>query len=251
MKKLLTILMLFAVIMSYASAKSISFNFSDVEEDVLMVESNTSQKTLTKGIKNSGSSLLVYTEVPFSNYANTMSIVFIEPFVIENISEFKMAKLVGKSLGYNASITLHFVNSKGKAYKIQFKDAVPKIPGEYSLEWTNGSYIEDVRDRVPQLNPIWPFNDSDMYLYEIEYHQNICIDGFPYNAQELVSLEVIYDEDTLDGNESSNTFEDAFGVEKKMKAENAKRTEKLKADKKAAEDREKARMATESFEDAK
>lgn len=134
---------------------------------------------------------------------------------------------------------------KGVLYKITFKDAITKIPGEYTLEWDNSAYIEDVRDRKPTLKPIWPFNDSDMHLYEVEYHMNKCPDGYPYNAQELVSLECVYDKDTLDGGELKQSFEDNFKVEEKIKSANNKRTEKLKAEKKAAEDREKALMATE------
>ena len=68
---------------------------------------------------------------------------------------------------------MHFINSKGAFYKIAFKDAITQIPGEYTLEWDNSAYIEDVRDRKPTLKPIWPFNDSDMYLYEVEYASGI------------------------------------------------------------------------------
>lgn len=244
MKKFILITMLIALLCPlFAETKG--FNFGELSDEVLMVTSNTSQKTLDKAVKSSGSSIQVYTKVPFGYYANTMSIVLVEPLVIENISNFKSAKLTGKSLGYDASVILHFVNSKRKAYKIIFNDAVPKIPGEYTLEWTNASYIEDVRDRKPTLKPIWPFNDADMYLYEIEYHMNKCPDGYPYNAQELVSFECIYDKDTLDGGELKQSFEDTFKVEDKIKSENDKRTEKLKTEKKAAEDREKALMATE------
>ena len=53
------------------------------------------------------------------------------------------------------------------------------------------------------------------------------------------------DKDTLDGGELKQSFEDNFKVEEKIKSANDKRAEKLKAEKKAAEDREKALMATE------
>ncbi len=214
-------------------------------DDAIMVSSNSSQTTFDKSIKSTGSSIIVYTKVPFSKNANTMSIVFIDPLKIENISNFKSAKIIGKSLGYDATVILHFTTSKGEQYKIKFKDAVPKVSGEYTLEWDNSSYIEDARDRKPVLKPIWPFNDSDMYLYEIEYHMNSCIEGFAYNAQELISFECIYDKDVLEGNELKQSFEDTFKVEEKIQSINNKRTEKLKAEKKAAEDRERALMATE------
>lgn len=244
MKKFIIFATFFALICPLF-AETTFFNFGDVTEDILMVESNSSQKTFDKAIKNTGSSIQVYSKVPFSKYANTMSIVFIEPLAIKNISNFKSAKITGKSLGYDASVILHFITNKGDTYKIKFNNAVPKIPGEYSLEWTNEDYIEDVRDRKPVLNPIWPFNDSDMYLYEIEYHMNKCLDGYPYNAQELISFECIYDKASLDEEELKNSFEETFKVEEKIKSINDARTEKLKAEKKAAEDREKALMATE------
>ena len=226
-------------------AESKSFNFGELADDNIIVTTNTSQSTLDKGIKSAGSSIQVFAKVPFASHASTMSIIFIEPLVIENISNFKSAKLTGKSLGYNATVILHFMNSKGILYKIIFKDAITKIPGEYTLEWNSSSYVEDVRDREPTLKPVWPFNDSDMYLYEVEYHMDECPDSYPYNVQELVSLECVYDKDTLDGGELKQSFEDNFKVEEKIKSANNKRTEKLKAEKKAAEDREKALMATE------
>ena len=226
-------------------AEQTIINFADYSDEMIMVSTNTSQKTKNKRIKNSGSSIQVFTEVPFSGHANTMSVVFIEPIKIENVSSIKEAKITGKSLGYNATVILHFMTSKGDLYKVEFKDAIKRIPGEYELSWKNSSYIEDVRDRNPVLKPIWPFNDSDMYLYEVEYHQNECITGFPFNAQELISLEIIYDKDTIDGNELKNSFEETFGVEEKIKTAQSARSEKLKAEKKAAEDREKALMATE------
>ena len=163
-------------------AESRSFNFGELADDNIIVTTNTSQSTLDKGIKSTGSSIQVFVKVPFASHASTMSIIFIEPLVIENISNFKSAKLTGKSLGYNATVILHFMNSKGILYKIIFKDAITKIPGEYTLEWNNSSYVEDVRDREPTLKPVWPFNDSDMYLYEVEYHMDECPDGYPYNA---------------------------------------------------------------------
>lgn len=231
--------------MGLVFAESKSFNFGELADDNIIVTTNTSQSTFDKGVKSTGSSIQVFAKVPFANHASTISIIFIEPLVIENISNFKSAKLTGKSLGYDATVILHFMNSKGALYKIAFKDAITQIPGEYTLEWNNSSYIEDIRDREPTLKPIWPFNDSDMYLYEIEYRMDECPDGYPYNAQELVSLECIYDKDTLDGGELKQSFEDNFKVEEKIKSVNNKRTEKLKAEKKAAEDREKALMATE------
>lgn len=245
MKKRIFLFAIILAVMGSVFAESKLFNFGEVTDEDIMVTLNSSQSTLDKAIKSTGSSIQVYTKVPFDSHANTMSITFIEPLIIENISNFKSAKLVGKSLGYDASVILHFVNSKGKMYKITFKDAITKIPGEYTLEWDNGSYIDDVRDRKPTIKPIWPFNDSDMYLYEVEYHMNECPKGYPYNAQELVSLECVYDKDTLDGGELKQSFEDNFKVEEKIKSENNRRTEKLRAEKKAAEDREKALMATE------
>ncbi len=244
MKKFFIFTVLFALFCS-AFAETKSFNFGELMDDAIMVSSNSSQTTFDKSIKSTGSSIIVYTKVPFSKNANTMSIVFIDPLKIENISNFKSAKIIGKSLGYDATVILHFTTSKGEQYKIKFKDAVPKVSGEYTLEWDNSSYIEDARDRKPVLKPIWPFNDSDMYLYEIEYHMNSCIEGFAYNAQELISFECIYDKDVLEGNELKQSFEDTFKVEEKIQSINNKRTEKLKAEKKAAEDRERALMATE------
>ena len=244
MKKTFLLAIIFAMVCS-VFAETKTFNFGELTDEVLMVTSNSSQTTRDKGVKSTGSSIQVYTEVPFDTNANTMSITLVEPLVIENISNFKSATITGKSLGYDATVILHFINSKGEMYKIRFNDAVPKIPGEYELKWDNSSYIDDVRDRKPVLKPIWPFNDSDMYLYEIEYHMNNCPKGFPYNAQELVSLSCIYDKDTLDGGELKQSFEDTFKVEEKIKSVNDARIEKLKAEKKAAEDREKALMATE------
>ena len=245
MKKKIFLFAIILAIMSSVFAESKSFSFGELSDDNIVVTTNTSRSTLDKGIKSTGSSIQVFTKVPFASHASAMSIIFIEPLVIENISNFKSAKLTGKSLGYNATVILHFMNSRGVLYKIIFKDAVTKIPGEYTLEWNNYSYVEDVRDREPTLKPIWPFNDSDMYLYEVEYHMDKCPDGYPYNSQELVSLEFIYDKDTLDGSELKQSFEDNFKVEEKTESANNKRTEKLKAEKKAAEDREKALMATE------
>lgn len=245
MKKRIFLFAIIFTVMGSVFAESKSFSFGELTDDNIMVTLNTSQSTFDKGIKSTGSSIQVYTRVPFGNHANAMSIIFIEPLVIENISNFKSAKLTGKSLGYDATVILHFMNSKGILYKIIFKDAITKIPGEYTLEWNNSAYIEDVRDRKPTLKPIWPFNDSDMYLYEVEYHMNKCPDGYPYNAQELVSLECIYDKDTLDGGELKQSFEDNFKVEEKIKSASNKRTEKLKAEKKVIEDREKALMAVE------
>lgn len=249
MKKLFSI-MLVLLSMTLLCAEPASFKFKDVAEENLMIETNSSQKTLDKGIKISGDSIMAYTAVPNGNHANFMSVVFIEPLKIENVSNIKEAKITGKSLGYDAAITLHFVNSKGKYVKVHFTDAVPKLSGEYELTWTNASYIADVRDRHPTLKPIWPFNDADLYLYEIEFHQNICPAGYSYNAQELIALDLIYDKDTLEGDDIKKAFEDNFGVESKIQSAQTKRAEKLKAEKKAAEDREAALMATESFNES-
>ena len=116
MKKKIFLFAIIFVVMSSVFAEAISFNFGELTDDNIIVTSNTSQSTLDKDIKSTGSSIQVYTKVPFSNYANTMSITFIEPLVIENISNFKSAKLTGKSLGYNATVILHFMNSKGVLY---------------------------------------------------------------------------------------------------------------------------------------
>ena len=112
MKKRIFLFAIIFVVMGSVFAESKSFSFGELTDDNLIVTLNTSQSTLDKNIKSTGSSIQVYTKVPFSNYANTMSITFIEPLIIENISNFKSAKLTGKSLGYDATVILHFMNSE-------------------------------------------------------------------------------------------------------------------------------------------
>ena len=95
MKKKIFLFAIILAVMGSVFAEAISFNFGELTDDNIIVTSNTSQSTLDKDIKSTGSSIQVYTKVPFSNCANTMSITFIEPLVIENISNFKSAKLTG------------------------------------------------------------------------------------------------------------------------------------------------------------
>ena len=102
-KKIFLFAIIFAV-MSSVFAEVISFNFGELTDDNIIVTLNTSQSTLDKDIKSTGSSIQVYTKVPFSNHANTMSITFIEPLVIENISNFKSAKLTGKSFCFTGEL---------------------------------------------------------------------------------------------------------------------------------------------------
>ena len=65
MKKRIFLFAIILAVMGSVFAESKSFSFGELTDDNIMVTLNTSQSTLDKGIKSTGSSIQVFTKVPF------------------------------------------------------------------------------------------------------------------------------------------------------------------------------------------
>src|SRR5574344_783114 len=237
MKKFVFVMMIAMIASSMAFAEEKVINFFELTNDQVMVKVNTSQTTFNKKISSDTSGIRVFAERPTVDWAaSTMSVVFINGIKVENVAQIKSAKISGVSLGYTATITVYFQTSKGDVKKFTFPKSVPAISGPYDITYDNVSYIDDVKDRNPVLKPVWPFNESDIYITEIEFHLNqSALADYPYNAQKLTSLSLVFDNDTSEGKDLENEFETTFGVENKVKSAMDKRSEELKAEKEEAE----------------
>lgn len=236
-------LLAFAVSFSFAEEKTISFGETNLEE--VMIVTNNSQKTKEKQIALKDG-LIVYTERVFPTANSSLSIVFIEQPVIENAGDIKAIQLKGKSYGYVAAVKLHLSTSSGEKRTLVLCQ-VPVQSGDYVEKWENPAYLEKIEDRQVQLTPVWPFNEKNLYIDSIEFHMNGDDGKYPYNTQKISEISFIFDKANADDGIVAE-LDEVFDVTSKEAERQLKRKEKLKAEKKAAEDIEKSKMATESFD---
>lgn len=243
MKKFLALLSALLICGSLFAAE-VDFDFGTVDSEKVMITSNTSQsKTDVKKVVVNEKGIAFIRDIDFSNVASSTYITFIEPLLVENVSNFKAMKLSYESFGYVTDIILHFESYDGE--KIVRVGTTDIYYGPHDLEWTNPLYIEDVNDREVSLKPIYPFSVTNLYLRAIEFHID-PIFGYDYNVQRISKLSIIYDKAVQD-NSQVDDLENIFGINSERNNIIEAKNEKLKAAKQLAQDREKALMATESF----
>lgn len=221
-------------------AKEITYNFSEINSEDVILKVNNSQSGSTKKLNVSDKGITLFAENKFEEHPSTVSVIFIEPLKIDNISDFKTIQLDYTSFRYVSGITLVFEDYEGKKIN-KFIGYTNLLDGDAKLEWTNPFYIEDVRERNPILKPLYPFNQTDLFLTEIKFHLN---DG-KYNVQRIKSIRIVYDMANLSGEDLVIDLDEQFGINAAISEKRKARSDKLRAEKKAAEDMEKALMATE------
>lgn len=235
------ILCIVALMLSTAVfAKEVSYNFSEVNSENVIVKVNNSQQGLTKKMTIGDKGITLYTENKFENNSSTASITFIEPLKVENISDFKSIQLDYTSFRYVSGITLVFEDYNGRKIE-KFIGYTKLLDGDNSILWENPNYIEDPRDRNPILKPLYPFNQTDLFLTDIVFHLN---EG-KYNVQRVKSIRIVYDMANISREDLVSDLEEQFGINTILEEKRKARADALRAERKAAEDMERALMATE------